>query len=78
MTPEEYRAKWGLPADYPMVAANYAARIDACRITRPTPDSAIASTILCFHADEHNANCEGAVGLNLKMRFRWRLRRYAP
>ena len=23
MTPEEYRAKWGLPADYPMVAANY-------------------------------------------------------
>lgn len=26
MTPEEYRAKWGLPADYPMVAANYAAR----------------------------------------------------
>ena len=26
MTPEEYRAKWGLPADYPMVAPNYAAR----------------------------------------------------
>ncbi len=25
MTPEEYRAKWGLPADYPMVAPNYAA-----------------------------------------------------
>lgn len=23
MTPEEYRAKWGLPADYPMVAPNY-------------------------------------------------------
>lgn len=23
MTPEEYRAKWSLPADYPMVAANY-------------------------------------------------------
>lgn len=23
MTPEEYRAKWGLPSDYPMVAANY-------------------------------------------------------
>ena len=22
---EEYRAKWGLPADYPMVAPNYAA-----------------------------------------------------
>lgn len=26
MTPDEYRAKWGLPKDYPMVAANYAAR----------------------------------------------------
>ena len=25
MTPEEYRAKWNLPSDYPMVAPNYAA-----------------------------------------------------
>jgi predicted transcriptional regulator len=25
MTPEAYRAKWGLPRDYPMVAPNYAA-----------------------------------------------------
>jgi predicted transcriptional regulator len=25
MTPDEYRAKWGLPRDYPMVAPNYAA-----------------------------------------------------
>ena len=24
MTPQQYRAKWGLPADYPMVAPNYA------------------------------------------------------
>ena len=24
MTPEHYREKWGLPADYPMVAPNYA------------------------------------------------------
>ena len=24
MTPDEYRAKWGLPTDYPMVAPNYA------------------------------------------------------
>ena len=24
MTPDDYRAKWGLPADYPMVAPNYA------------------------------------------------------
>lgn len=25
LSPEEYREKWGLPADYPMVAPNYAA-----------------------------------------------------
>ncbi|OYD80296.1 hypothetical protein CHT98_31910 (plasmid) [Azospirillum brasilense] len=25
MTPDEYRARWGLPADYPMVAPSYAA-----------------------------------------------------
>ena len=24
LTPEQYRAKWGLPHDYPMVAPNYA------------------------------------------------------
>lgn len=24
MTPDDYRAKWSLPADYPMVAPNYA------------------------------------------------------
>ena len=26
MTPDDYRTKWGLPADYPMVAPNYAER----------------------------------------------------
>jgi predicted transcriptional regulator len=26
LTAEEYRAKWGLPADYPMVAPSYAAK----------------------------------------------------
>lgn len=32
MTPEEYRVKWGLPADYPMVAPNYAsARSDLAK-----------------------------------------------
>ena len=25
LTPDAYRAKWGLPSDYPMVAPNYAA-----------------------------------------------------
>jgi predicted transcriptional regulator len=32
MTPEDYRAKWGLPHDYPMVAPNYAkARSDLAK-----------------------------------------------
>lgn len=26
MTPEDYRERWGLPADYPMVAPNYASQ----------------------------------------------------
>ena len=29
LTTEEYRAKWGLPADYPMVAPSYAAKRSA-------------------------------------------------
>ncbi len=29
MTPDEYRAKWGLAKDYPMVAASYAAQRSA-------------------------------------------------
>ena len=29
MTPEQYREKWSLPRDYPMVAANYAAERSA-------------------------------------------------
>lgn len=29
MSPEEYRERWGLPVDYPMVAPNYAAQRSA-------------------------------------------------
>lgn len=29
LTPDDYRRKWGLPADYPMVAPNYAKRRSA-------------------------------------------------
>lgn len=32
LTPEAYRAKWNLPADYPMVAAEYSARRRAMAI----------------------------------------------
>ncbi len=39
LTPEQYRAKWDLPADYPMVAPNYAEerRALAKRIGLGTP-----------------------------------------
>lgn len=33
MTPDEYRTKWGLPPDYPMVAPNYTARRSALAIS---------------------------------------------
>jgi len=29
LSPEQYRLKWGLPSDYPMVAPNYAAQRSA-------------------------------------------------
>lgn len=32
MTPDDYRAKWGLPKDYPMVAPNYAAARSALAV----------------------------------------------
>lgn len=35
MTPEEYRAKWGLPADYPMVAPAYALKRRQLAAQRP-------------------------------------------
>ncbi len=53
MTPEQYRAKWNLPADYPMVAPNYAkARSELAktmglgqqRKKGPAPDAAPAAT----------------------------------
>ena len=38
MTPEQYREKWGLPADYPMVAPNYAkARSELAKDHGPRP-----------------------------------------
>ncbi|KKC34544.1 MucR family transcriptional regulator [Devosia psychrophila] len=33
MTPDEYRTKWGLPSDYPMVAPNYTATRSALAIS---------------------------------------------
>ena len=36
MTPEEYREKWGLPADYPMVAPGYSKPVSYTHLTLPT------------------------------------------
>jgi len=47
MTPADYRAKWGLPVDYPTVAANYAVKrselarkigLGSKRAATPTPE----------------------------------------
>ncbi|MDP1642749.1 MAG: MucR family transcriptional regulator [Phenylobacterium sp.] len=40
LSPEEYRAKWGLPADYPMVAPNYARMIEERRAQLAHEDGA--------------------------------------
>src|SRR3546814_2144615 len=34
MSPEDYRQRWGLPADYPMVAPNYARQ--RSKLAKPT------------------------------------------
>jgi len=49
LTPEQYRAKWGLPADYPMVAPAYAEARSALAKSmglgrRPAPKPAPAPT----------------------------------
>ena len=51
VTPQQYRAKWNLPADYPMVAPNYAAR-----------RSAMAKESGTRHAPQGRARCRPAVG----------------
>ncbi|MGX9144961.1 MucR family transcriptional regulator [Mesorhizobium sp. 128a] len=47
LTPDDYRAKWGLPADYPMVAPTYAAARSALAkasgLGRKAPEKAAKS-----------------------------------
>ena len=58
MTPAEYRAKWGLPPDYPMVAPAYAAKRSAlaktsglgrkaatAAVSEPEPETAEAAPV---------------------------------
>ena len=48
LTPDEYRTKWGLPSDYPMVAPNYSATRSALAVKlglgRKTPPKKVAKT----------------------------------
>lgn len=48
LTPETYRAKWGLPRDYPMVAPGYSER-----------RSAIATSLQSRHANRSAARTAG-------------------
>lgn len=50
MTPDAYRTKWGLPADYPMVAPNYAERRRSLAIriglgNKRTPDGGLKPAV---------------------------------
>jgi len=46
MTPEQYRDKWGLPADYPMVAPNYAVARSQLAKNGAWPAAAAAEIVL--------------------------------
>jgi predicted transcriptional regulator len=50
LTVEAYKAKWGLPADYPLVAADYAAKRSALAFStglgrKPEPESVPAPVV---------------------------------
>jgi predicted transcriptional regulator len=52
MTPDDYRAKWGLPRDYPMVAASYSAQrsqlaksLGLGQTSRTTPSAPAAAEV---------------------------------
>ncbi|RVQ55984.1 MucR family transcriptional regulator [Sinorhizobium meliloti] len=54
LTPEQYRDKWKLPADYPMVAPNYA---------RKRSELARATGLGKKSAAKHPASARGKIGL---------------
>lgn len=52
LTPQEYRARWGLPSDYPMVAPSYAAR--RAELARASGLGRKATTVTEQQADSEN------------------------
>jgi predicted transcriptional regulator len=77
MTPEQYRAKWSLPSDYPMVAPNYAAQRSAfaknigfglrqkpiAATPPPSPGKIEAATVPPVSADPIDAAAHEAAGV---------------
>ena len=77
MTPEQYRAKWSLPSDYPMVAPNYAAQRSAlakkigfglrekpiAATPPPSPGKIEAATVPPVSADPIDAAAHNAAGV---------------
>ena len=78
MTPEQYRVKWSLPSDYPMVAPNYAAQRSAlakslglgqlrqrpvATATPPSPGENEAAAVPPASADAIDAAAHGAAGV---------------
>ena len=78
MTPEQYRAKWSLPSDYPMVAPNYAAQRSAlakslglgqlrqrpvATATPPSSGKIEAAAVPPASADAIDAAAHGAAGV---------------
>jgi predicted transcriptional regulator len=52
MTPEQYREKWGLASDYPMVAPNYAAQRSALAVNIGLGQKRKAATASAVEADK--------------------------
>jgi predicted transcriptional regulator len=78
MTPEQYRQKWNLPSDYPMVASNYAAQRSALAKNSgfwlrekpiaatppsPSPVEIEAATVPPVSADPIDAAAHNAAGV---------------
>ena len=64
MTPEAYRSKWSLKADYPMVAPSYALkRQEIGQEDRPRAEAARGRAGACAQGDHQEAACKEGSGL---------------
>ncbi len=70
MTPEQYRQKWGLPDDYPMVAPNYAKKRSSLarefglgRGGRKAPANAAAADFPVPACNRHSGGCHADINI---------------